>query len=509
MTDIILSTLNAKYTHTSLALRYIMANMEELQDRSQILEFMISSRPMEIVEKIINKKPKIVTFGVYIWNAEETLKVVTLLKKIRPELIIVIGGPEVTYEYESKKIFNIADYLVCGEGDFAVRDLCKKIINGETQDQKVIIPKVPEVSELKLPYDYYTDDDIKNRYIYVEASRGCPFTCEFCLSSLDKRVREFDLDLFLNEMKKLWSRGARSFKFIDRTFNLKISNTIKVLNFFLQFKDEDSFFLHFEVIPDRFPDELKEVIKMFPSGTLQFEIGIQTLNKEVAERIGRKLNFEAISRNLRFLMEETDIHIHSDLIIGLPGESFKSFGESFDKLFLLGPQEIQVGLLKRLNGTKISRHDIDWDMVYNPYPPYTLLKNRHLSFDLMQDLTRFARYWDLVHNNGNFSSTSKLIWKDASPFHSFFRFTKWLYENCNSTHSISLDRLAEFLFRFLTEDKGLTIESTLETVCEDFMRIKGRKIPKFIHRIKDDNLLNINTSSKASTFKKRQDRHNN
>ena len=215
-------------------------------------------------------------------------------------------------------------------------------------------PKI-DFEKIVLPYDDYTDFDIQNRHIYVENARGCPFECEFCLSSIETKMRYLDLDIFLNEIDKLWNRGARSFKFIDRTFNLKISFAKAILNYFLEKKED--YFLHFEVIPDNFPDELKELLTKFKAGSLQLEVGIQTLNLDVAKNIRRNLRLEKIKENLRFLSQETHAHMHIDLIIGLPGESVESFGRNLNLLYTLSTGEIQVGILKKLSGTTLDRHD--------------------------------------------------------------------------------------------------------------------------------------------------------
>ncbi|MFM8931484.1 MAG: B12-binding domain-containing radical SAM protein, partial [Gemmataceae bacterium] len=223
--------------------------------------------------------------------------------------------------------------------------------------------------ELKLPYALYDSEDIAHRVIYVEASRGCPFTCEFCLSSLEIPVRAAPLEQFLAEMDQLLKRGTRQFKFVDRTFNLNTRVGITILHFFLDRMQPD-LFLHFEMIPDRLPEELKSLIRRFPAGSLQFEVGIQSFNPEVQALISRRQDHAKTVDNLRWLRENTTVHIHADLIAGLPGETMESFGKGFDTLRGLGPQEIQVGILKRLRGTPIIRHDAEWEMVYSPQAPY-------------------------------------------------------------------------------------------------------------------------------------------
>src|SRR5437667_1911505 len=252
---------------------------------------------------------------------------------------------------------------------------------------KVIAAELPQFNQLVLPYELYDQRDVEHRVIYVEASRGCPFKCEFCLSSLDVPVRNVPLEPFLEAMQSLLERGVRHFKVVDRTFNLSLKIGQRILQFFLE-RYRPGLFLHFEMIPDRLPEGLRELIRKFPSGALQFEVGIQTFNEEVAERISRRQDNFKLEENLRFLRAETGVHVHADLIVGLPGEDLASFAAGFDRLVALGPQEIQVGILKRLRGTPIVRHDRDWEMIYSPHAPYEVLRTGAIDFPTMQRLRR-------------------------------------------------------------------------------------------------------------------------
>ena len=267
-----------------------------------------------------------------------------------------------------------------------------------------------DVTQIELPYDLYTDADIAHRALYVEASRGCPFRCEYCMSSLDPAVRYFPEDRFLAAMQRLLDRGARTFKFVDRSFNIDIDFALKVLALFRE-RYVDGMMLHFEVIPDRLPDELMQAVAACPAGMLQFEIGIQTFNEAVARRIQRPLNISAIETNLRRLRKKTAVHIHSDLIAGLPGEDLDSFEAGFNRLLALNPQEIQLGILKRLRGAPIDRHTQEWPMIYSPHAPYEILQTAQIPFVQMQRISRFARYWNLIVNNGQFIETAPLIWE--------------------------------------------------------------------------------------------------
>jgi radical SAM superfamily enzyme YgiQ (UPF0313 family) len=410
VTDIVLTTLNARYAHAAFGLRYLLANLGPLRERACVVEFDVSQRPVDVLEVVLARSPRIIGIGVYIWNAAQSLQLVVDLKRVRPDVIVVLGGPEVSYETEQQEIYRLADYVITGEADLAFRQLCEKLVDGGWPVDKIISAPLPQMDQLVLPYDLYDDQDIAHRVIYVEASRGCPFSCEFCLSSLDIPVRNVPLGPFLAEMQKLMDRGVRQFKFVDRTFNLNLNVSRSILQFFLD-RWRDDLFLHFEMIPDRLPEALRDLIRKFPRGALQFEVGVQTFNEEVAARISRRQDNQKLADNLNFLRQETGVHVHADLIVGLPGEDLDSFARGFDRLVAMGPQEIQVGILKRLRGTPIVRHDAQWNMIYSPNPPYEILQNRDITFEMMQQMRRFSRYWDLIANRGNFLATLPMLWK--------------------------------------------------------------------------------------------------
>ena len=444
-----------------------------------MLEFDVSCRPLDVAEVLLAREPQIIGVGVYIWNAAESLQLVALLKRLRPDITIVLGGPEVSHETDEQEIVRLADYVIAGEADLAFAELCGQLLSKRRPLMKVIAAEPPELGRIVLPYRLYDDRDVTHRVIYVEASRGCPFRCEFCLSSLDVPVRAAPLPQFLGEMQALLDRGVRHFKFVDRTFNLNLNFSRAILKFFLE-RYSPGLFLHFEMIPDRLPEALRDPIRRFPAGALQFEVGIQTFNEDVSRRISRRQDNARLADNLRFLRQETGVHIHADLIAGLPGEDVASFGAGFDRLVALAPQEIQVGMLKRLRGTPIVRHDDGFGMVYSPAAPYEVLRTAAVPFDQMQRLRRFARYWDLVANSGNFTQATPLIWRDGSPFQAFARFGDWAFARAGRTHGIALPALSELIFRFLTEELGQAPEAAAEALWRDYRRGGRSDRPEFL-----------------------------
>jgi radical SAM superfamily enzyme YgiQ (UPF0313 family) len=505
MPDIVLATLNAKFIHAAFGLRYLFANLGELQPRAVVAEFDINQRPLDIAEALLARQPKIVGLGVYIWNAAETTEVVAILRRVRPDLKIILGGPEVSYETESQAITQLADHVITGEGDLKFAEVCRAILSQQPPLPKVIAAEPPELALLALPYDYYTDADLAHRIIYVEASRGCPFTCEFCLSSLEIPVRAVPLEKFLGAMQRLLDRGLKQFKFVDRTFNLNLATSRAILEFFLA-RHQPGNFYHFEMVPDRLPAELREVIARFPAGALQFEVGVQTFNPEVGQHISRRQNYERLAENLDFLRQQTRVHVHADLIVGLPGETVESFGAGFDRLIALGPQEIQVGILKRLRGTPIVRHDAEWRMLYNPHPPYEILQNRLIDFALMQRLRRFAKYWDLVGNSGNFVETTPRVWLAAAPFANFLRLSDWLYARLGRTDTIALARLAELVFEFLTAELAQSAPAVAAVMVADWQRAGRRDAPEFLRKYLPEETAPA-AAARKGLLPKRQARH--
>lgn len=482
MSWIVLSTINARYVHSALGVRYLAANMGELKPETKLIEFVLGARPADMVETILAQKPHIVGFGVYIWNAEETTKAVALLKRVAPEVVVVVGGPEVSHEVEAQRICTLADHVITGWGDITFPALCREVLAGRTPDQKVIAGAQPPLTDIALPYALYTEEDIAKRFLYVEASRGCPFKCEFCLSALDRTAWPFELDRFLEEIAALHARGARHFRFVDRTFNLKVSTSLRILEFFLEHLDE-RLFVHFEVIPDHLPEKLKEAIACFPAGSLQFEVGIQTWNQEVQALISRKQNNARAEANLAWLRNRSNALIHVDLIAGLPGEDMESFGRGFDRLYALRPHEIQVGILKRLRGTAIARHTEAFGMRYNPDPPYNVLATDRIGFGDVQRIARFARYWELVGNSGRFRSALPLMLGEVpahpaadgpidtaqdGPFARFMRFADWLFARTGKTHEIALERLVGLVQEFLTTQLDVEPALAAEALQRDY-----------------------------------------
>jgi len=468
---IVLTTINAKWIHPSLALRLLKANLGSLEDSCEIMEFALRQPLSEKLEPLLaafvpnghvpDGRARILGISVSIWNHIATLELLKELGKQKAKPVIVLGGPEVSHLPENAEIFQYADYVIRGEGETAFRLLCEEILAGEQAGNKFINAENVNVCEIKTAYHLYTDEDVTKKLTYIESSRGCVFNCEFCLSAVKTEgkgsaVREFPLEQFLAEMDTLIQRGAKTFKFLDRSFNVNINRSLQIIEFFLgklnsssslssssasprlcersssnissssassaplRLRENSSlnipapFTVHFEMVPSLFPQELLEALTRFPPGTLRLEIGIQTLNPEVSARIGRPYSGKELDA-LRFLREKTNAIIHADLIAGLPGEDIVSFGKGFDLLWQTvgvansgansgaksGEQtEIQPGILKLLPGALISRHNETFGMRYNSLPPYEVEETSVMSAEELGRIKNFARFWETIVNRG-------------------------------------------------------------------------------------------------------------
>ena len=495
--SIVLATLNARFIHASLGLRYLLANMArhggpELRAATQLREYVISRPVEEIVADLLqalptptadagmaqaSKVPPIVGFGVYIWNTVPTTEVVRQLKAARPDVRVVLGGPEVSHEWESQPIVALADHVVTGWGDVSFPRLCRALVYGPRPLMKVMAGEQAPLEQIDMPYGEFSDADLAHRVLYVEASRGCPFKCEFCLSALDKTAWAFDADAFLAALQTLYARGARSFKFVDRTFNLKMDASVRILQFFLDRlaeRPEAPLFLHFEVVPDHLPDRLKASLAQFPPGVLQLEVGVQSFNVDVQQRIARRQDNTKTEANLRWLRSHSHAHLHVDLIFGLPGESLDSFASGFDRLWALGPHEIQLGLLKRLRGTPLAQRSMpgnvaEYGMVYEAQAPYILQYNDAVSRDVVQTFVRFSRYWDLVANSGRFGATLPvLLATQVSAFAAFADFAQHLWVRMGATHRLAPEQLVDALFDYLTGQAQLPPERARALLLQDY-----------------------------------------
>ncbi|MCG8451879.1 MAG: B12-binding domain-containing radical SAM protein [Spirochaetales bacterium] len=486
---ILLAVLNARYSHPSLGLRCLLANMGSLQEQTSIAEFLIGDAIEDVVEQILAQSPAILGFSLSIWNVVKSRQIMAVIRQVAPEIRIIVGGPEVRWAKEPVKE---AHHLLRGEGEEAFPTLCHQILQG--QDVPAVVDGgLPNLKTAVLPYDLYSDKDLEQRITYVETSRGCPFGCEFCLSSRERKVRTYPRQALEEAFDNLIRRGCRTFKFIDRTFNIHEDSSIAWLDFFYERwpKDDkghligpdvirqpgrsaqrnESLFLHFEVVPERFGPRFLKSLSRFPSGGIQLEMGVQSLAPEVGERIGRPVHQKEIAESIQSLKSQTTVHIHADLIIGLPGEDEQSFARGFDKLREMGPDEIQLGILKRLPGAPIDRHTEKFAMKYNQEPPYDVLATSCIDFVQMQRLKRIARYHEIFCNSGRFVQGMEHIMAEGdSAFLALKKFSQWLWEKMGRAHAIGQPRQFALVLEYLQDHLNMDAEHAATVLAEDFLR---------------------------------------
>jgi radical SAM superfamily enzyme YgiQ (UPF0313 family) len=414
--DILLVAINARYSHTSLGIRFLIANVDvETRSRTELLEFSINDDVVAIMASIFKLKPRLIGLGVYIWNRRLVEELVPLLRESLPALRIVLGGPEIAYDVDSD-LAQHADCVVCGEGEPHWQNICQDMLAG-----KVIRSRYERLESsldmLNMPDVFYSESDFKNRNIYIEASRGCPLACTFCLSSVEAGVRHFPEHKVCESLQRLLDRGALQYRFVDRSFNLAGKRAERLLQFFLD-RMRPGLRLHFEMTPDGLSARLRQLLQAFPPGVLHIEAGIQSFDPTVLARVNRRVNISRAVEGIDWLVREAKADVHADLIAGLPGETLSGFMAGFDRLYALAPSEIQVGVLKRLHGTLVAEDG--QGARFRNVAPYDVLETPCLSANELDGIRRFAAHWDRVVNRGHFPlSIQRLLAETESAWQCF------------------------------------------------------------------------------------------
>ncbi|WEG16032.1 B12-binding domain-containing radical SAM protein [Alkalihalophilus pseudofirmus] len=407
----VVTTLNAKYIHTCLALRCLKAYAEP-EFPIEMVEYTIKDPVMNIVSDLFERKPDVIGFSCYIWNIEETLKVIEMLKKVMPEVKIVLGGPEVSYDTkEWLEMTPDADFVVVGEGEETFKQLLEELSTtakyhmvfglAYRKGEEVIInaprPKL-KLDEVPTPYRFDEDlDGLSKRVTYFETSRGCPYSCQFCLSSIEVGVRYIDIDRVKSDLLYLIENGAKLIKFVDRTFNIKRDYALEIFQFLID--NHQGCVFQFEITADIMrPEVLSFLNEHAPKGIFRFEIGVQSTNDATNELVQRRQNFQKLTRTVTMVKEGGKIDQHLDLIAGLPEEDYNSFRNTFNDVFALRAEELQLGFLKMLRGTGLRLRADDHNYVYMNHAPYEILSNNILPFS---DIVRIKRVEDVLEKYWN------------------------------------------------------------------------------------------------------------
>ena len=468
MKKVILAALNAKYIHSNLALRYLSRFQNNNQKHHvKTMEFTINQRLDFIAEELFRKQPDVVLFSCYIWNVEMLRQLCPILKKIMPDCVIGFGGPEVSYESETFLRENPAvDFVMRGEGELVFTKYLEHLDAGNPAtlgeiesltyrqgDEIFSTPQMHPMDLALLPFPYEDDfSDVQNQIIYYESSRGCPYHCGYCLSSVENGVRFVPLDKVLPDLQKFLGKNVPQVKFIDRTFNCKKSHAMAIWKY-LHEHDNGVTNFHFEITADLIDQETIDFLKTVRKGLFQFEIGVQSTNPQTIRAINRNVDFAALSEIVQQIKDGGNIHQHLDLIAGLPYEDYDSFGCSFNDVYALHPEQLQLGFLKVLKGSMLHQKQKEFEIVYHDTAPYEELNNHELTYADTLRLKYVEEMVETYYNSGRFLNTlAYLVPLYESPFAFFEALSQfWVGENY---HYLGLSKMGLFdvLWRFVEQN---------------------------------------------------------
>ena len=484
---ILLTAMNAKYIHSNLAVYSLKAYAKEFAEHIVIGEYTINNRADYILEQIYKQKPDVLCISCYIWNIGYVEEIVREFHKLCPKVPIWLGGPEVSFEVETfMKEHPEVTGIMMGEGERTFYALCDYYVNGngslrnlsgiayrdsEAGVLHVIAPEFP-MNMSDIPFCYEEIDDFKNRIIYYESSRGCPFSCSYCLSSIDKKLRFRDLELVKKELAFFIEKEVPQVKFVDRTFNCDHKHAMAIWQFIKEHDNGITNF-HFEVSADLINEAELELISSMRPGLIQLEIGVQSTNDATITEIRRTMNLDRLKEIVKRVQAAGNIHEHLDLIAGLPYEDYTTFAKSFDEIYELKPNQLQLGFLKVLKGSYMFEHAAEYEMVYHSMAPYEVMKTKWLSYEEVLKIKQVEEMLEIYYNSGQFEVTMKLMeLLFESPFYMFGEFGAFYEEKGYLAMSHSRIRRCEILLEFVKDcfackaAGGTTVLKCEASACE-------------------------------------------
>ncbi|GAA0126383.1 B12-binding domain-containing radical SAM protein [Clostridium sp. CTA-19] len=495
---VLLVGVNAKYIHSNLAIRYLKAYTEELNYDCETIEFSINDNIERVVADIIEKKPSVLGFSCYIWNLEYVERIANTVKRIDENITIFYGGPEVSYDGKGFLENNVGEFLIEGEGEETYKEFIinkLKEYNGETidwsninglyfkEENKVKYSgrrNLMNMEQIVFPYE--ENEDLENKIVYYEASRGCPFNCKYCLSSTFHGVRFLDIERVKKELKYFIDKKVRLVKFVDRTFNCNEEFANKIWNFLIENHCDTRF--HFEISADLLREKSIKTLSKAKVGLFQFEVGVQTTNDNVLANINRHVNFSEIKEKVEELKGLKNIMQHLDLIAGLPGEDFQSFKKSFNDVYKIGPDELQLGFLKLLKGSPMTLEAEKWGMKYSQYPPYEVLSTKDISYEELRVLKGIEHMVDKYLNSGKFNNIIKYfdnISKFESPFDFYYELSRFYDNKGYFKRKISSQDYYKVFLEFNEEYLKESSEFLKELIKFDYLYFnKKRGLPNFL-----------------------------
>lgn len=490
---ILLAACNAKYIHSNLAVYNLRAYAEEYREYIILKEYTINQQKDEILRDIYLEKPDIICFSCYIWNISFVKEIAEDLKKILPESVFWAGGPEVSFDAEDFLKKNPGFFgVMVGEGEETFRELCRFYVEnkGSLEEisgiafyfgEKIRHNGWREIMDLsKVPFAYENMEDFRNKIVYYESSRGCPFSCSYCLSSVDKKLRFRNLDLVKKELQFFIDRKVPQVKFVDRTFNCKHSHAMEIWQYILEHDNGITNF-HFEISADLLKEEELSLMEKMRPGLIQLEIGVQSTNPDTIKAIRRTMDFERLSEIVNKIHSFGNIHQHLDLIAGLPYENYDSFRNSFNQVYALKPEQLQLGFLKVLKGSLMKEMAEEYGILHKEKEPYEVLSTKWLSYGEILKLKTVESMVEVYYNSGQFSNTLNYI-------ESFFEDAFSLYEELGKFyeekgyHSISHSRMKryEILLEFLEGYQEISREKVVDAMLLDlYLRENLKSRPSF------------------------------
>lgn len=503
----LLVSVDSKFIHTNLALRYIKNYCRNEFDIT-IKEFTINQKLEYIMDEIISEKADLICFSCYIWNIEYINQIIYILKTANPCIKILLGGPEVSYEVEEiMKENNLIDYIIYGEGEISFQKFMRALheneklssVNGLVYREDNQIHKNPPISLGKdLDYlisPYKENEKYFDKIIYYESSRGCPFNCSFCMSSIDKTVRYFSIDRVKKDLSMLLKLNARQIKFVDRTFNANYNRAMEIMQFIVD-NNKNNMTIHFEITADIINDEFLDFLKLMPTNMFQLEIGVQSINSTTLSEINRKMNLEKLVYVINRIKEHNNMHMHLDLIAGLPYEDYESFKKSFNTIHNLYADKLQLGFLKVLKGTKIYDDILKHEIYYNKKAPYEIIKNKYISYQELLKLKNIEELVDRYYNEKYFDNSLKYLinnFYEDLPFNFYEDFSNYWKTNNLYMAMHNRKKLYDILYKFAEEKDMLTQE------------FKDKLLYDFVCCNEKEELLNIfdkNSEEKLRAVKK-------
>lgn len=512
---VLLTAINAKYIHSNLAVYSLRAYAGKYAQQTEIAEYTINQTMDDILSDIYRKKPDILCLSCYLWNILYVEQLITEIHKVLPKMQIWLGGPEVSYNAVSvMEQYPQVTGVMCGEGEETFLELMeywnqeresldtiKGIVYRENGTCRQNPPR-PVMDLSKVPFVYDHIEDFQNKIIYYESNRGCPFSCSYCLSSIDKCLRFRDLELVKKELQFFIDHEVPQVKFVDRTFNCKHSHSMAIWTY-LKEHDRGKTNFHFEVAADLLNEEELELIASMRPGLIQLEIGIQSTNPETITEIRRKMNFEEVKRIVKRVQEKGNVHQHLDLIAGLPYEDYERFAQSFRDVYALHPEQLQLGFLKVLKGSYMHEKTEDYQLLYQDRPPFEVLSTKWLSYDDVIRLKGVEEMVEVYYNSGQFVNTLRLLEEEFTDTFALYESLSRYYEE-NGLHMMNHSRITryEVLFGFIKSCVEKNVENYRQMLILDlYLRENVKKRPEFAGEI------NIDKQKASAFYEKEAEEH--